>query len=69
MSNYDESHAPYNINDTSFKFDVELDGRFYFSYYDNLNQEEARKALIDKIREVVRTCPDIDIDSIKATFK
>lgn len=62
---YDPS-APYNIKERVYRFSVDIDGDFYYEYFDNLDVDEYDIAdlLKERITDLIRTQGDIDMFGI-----
>lgn len=60
---YDE-FAPYNVKETTFKFELGIKGTAWYEYYGDLDTDEALDTIESRIREALVQLGDIEVKNI-----
>lgn len=56
--------TPYNIQETTFKFDLNVKGIAWYEYYDYLDIDEARETIKKRLTVALSQLGDIDIKAV-----
>lgn len=59
-----DPHAPYNVKEETFKFDLGVKGIAWYEYYGHLDIDEAIEAIKSRIQAALSSLGDIDISTV-----
>lgn len=59
-----DSFAPYNVQEETFKFDLGVKGIAWYEYYSYLDIDEARETIKQRLVTALSQLGDIDINDV-----
>lgn len=59
-----DPYAPYNIKETTCKFELNVKGTAWYEYYDELSIDEALDAIRERLKAALDNLGDIDISDV-----